>query len=102
MGVGGEHVHVFGGSRESAQCLNGIQAEEDVAFAERAADGLIINSIAADEMAGGESDQTCVFVHLVENIFRANHSEAARINHSYFRALRREGCPGIDIRWVII
>src|ERR1017187_7083143 len=46
--VGGEKIHVLDRRRKRAERLNRIETKQDSPFAQKFADGLIINSIAAD------------------------------------------------------
>ena len=49
--VGREKIYVLDGGRESAERLDGINTEQDVAFVQRLADGVQVNPVAGHEMA---------------------------------------------------
>src|SRR5262245_44055772 len=68
MGIRCQKIDVLRAGWKSAHCLNGIEAEEDVPFAQRFSDSLVINPVSADEMAGSQSDQGGGLMHLPEHI----------------------------------
>ena len=57
VGVGGHEVDVFHGSGEGADGLDGIEGEEDAAVVEHLADGVGVDAIAGEEVAGSEGDE---------------------------------------------
>ena len=57
VGIGGEEVDVFDGGGEGADGLDGVEAEEDAAGAQHLADGVDLQAVAAEEVAGGEGDE---------------------------------------------
>ena len=102
MGVGGEKVHVLHIHWKSTNRLDGIEAKQDVALVEIFADGLVIQTVATDEMAGGQRHELGVFIHLAHDVHRPDHAQTARVDQAHLDATVGHGHPRINVGGIII
>ena len=100
--VGGQEVHVLHRERHRAQRLDGIQAEEDAALAQGAAQRGHIQPPAADEMAGSQRHQPGLLVHLPQHVDVPNAPQFAHVHETHFDAAPGQGHPWIDVGGVIV
>lgn len=101
VGVGGEEVEVFGWSGKSAEGLDRVDTEADVAFAEGGAEGGEIEAWTGNKMARGERHEPGSCVHLVKDILALDQAEGRGAEKPDFDVAGGQCLPGINIGRIV-
>ncbi len=102
MRIRRQEIHRFDRGWKRAEGLNGIDAEGNVALAQKTADFLKINPISGHEMAGSQRDELRLLIDLTLDIHGPNATEAWDVEKAHLHSLFGESHPGIDVGRIII
>ena len=102
VGVGGDEVRMFGSGRKGSNGLDAVDAQGDPTGTECGTQCGQVETPTGDEMAGGESHQSRVFIHLTEDVGGRDAAQFAGGKQSDFDAALRESHPGIDVGRIVV
>jgi hypothetical protein len=102
MRVGGEKINMLDRGGKSAEGLNGIQAEENPAFAEEFSNGLVIQALSTNKVSRGQGHEPGIFIYLADYIFGADLAKVAGVEQPHLDALAGESHPWINVGGIVI